>query len=253
MLEVDTDSDTAQELGRQLRRLAERRGARVTEIDASTDLPWVDLTFLALDTETTGLSPSDDRVIEVAWVRHERGQAAGSFEQLVDAGRAVPDAVVRLTGIDDDALVGMPSFDVVADGIVKAMEGVDFVAAYNAGFDRAFLEQELARCGRVLPDVPWIDPLVFIREVDRYKPGKKLKDASRRWGVGHSRPHRALADAEATGRLLLRVAPFLPSRTLADLLDQQRRWAARQAADPPPHDPPAESASVEEADRTDES
>lgn len=218
--------------------------ATLFEVDPASELPWRELSFLALDTETTGLDPEADHVIEVAWVRFERGVETERFAQLCRTDRPLSPSVFALTGINDEMLRSEPTFAELAPALMTAIQQVDFVAAYNAPFDRGFLERELGRVGLSLPDVPWVDPLVFIKEVDRYKPGKKLSDASKRWGVELHRPHRALADARATGELLLRVAPFLPPRTLEELLEQQARWSARQRAEGPPDTPQARPSSA---------
>src|SRR2546421_11412533 len=56
--------------------------------------------YAALDLETTGLDPARDRVIEIGAVAFTPGQVTSTLEQLVDPGRAVPDTVLRLTGIN---------------------------------------------------------------------------------------------------------------------------------------------------------
>jgi DNA polymerase III epsilon subunit-like protein len=234
LVQALTDDAGARALTEELERVVAGYGkrARLVALDPARDIVWSDLAFLALDTETTGLDPAADRVIELGWSRVDRGEETDAHAQLCSFDGTLDESVSRLTGLSDAALQGAPSFADAAPALLDALAGVDFVAAYNAAFDRAFLANELQRIGRELPDVPWIDPLVFIREVDRYKPGKKLSEASQRWGVSLDAPHRALADARATAKLLLKVAPFLPARTLTDLIDQQQRWGARQATEP---------------------
>lgn len=207
---------------------------QVRELDSATEMPWTELRFLALDTETTGLNRAADRIMEIAWVLFERGVVKERFSQLLQVGIPLPQPIIALTGIEDSMLAQQPEFSSIADSLVQALESVDFVVAYHAPFDRGFIEHELARCGKTLPVTPWVDPLVFIKEVDRYKPGKKLADASERWGVAHGKPHRAWDDALATGELLLKVGPFLPMRTLDDVLCQQDNFRKRQRSDADP-------------------
>ena len=108
------------------------------------------------------------------------------------------------------------------------MTEAKFIVAYNAKFDRLFLESEMRRIGKTMPDLPWVDPCIFIREIDRYKKGKRLKDASTRWGVTLKDAHRALADATATGLLLYKLVPHLKNELLHDLMQQQNRWQEEQ-------------------------
>src|SRR4029077_20171632 len=62
--------------------------------------------YVALDLETTGLDPARDRVIEVGAVAFTPELVSASLERLVNPGRAVPEAVLRLTGIRQEELRG---------------------------------------------------------------------------------------------------------------------------------------------------
>src|ERR671934_1788869 len=55
--------------------------------------------YVALDLETTGLDPERDRVIEVGAVAFDTSRVVATLDRLVDPGRSVPDAVLKLTGI----------------------------------------------------------------------------------------------------------------------------------------------------------
>src|SRR5262245_21463641 len=63
-----------------------------------------DLDVVALDTETTGLSPGGgDRIVSVAAVRVRRGEVhrGEAFDALVRPGRAIPLAATQIHGITD--------------------------------------------------------------------------------------------------------------------------------------------------------
>ncbi|MFZ9889278.1 MAG: exonuclease domain-containing protein, partial [Myxococcota bacterium] len=216
LLQASLTEERSQALLAQITALLVSHGveAELRELDPHQQLPWPELRFLALDTETTGLDARDDRIVELSWVTFDRGKERGRFSSLCDPLTSLPAEATAVTGITPEMLQGQPRFDALAPSLLEAISDVDFVVAYHAPFDRGFLAAELRRCGRSLPPTPWIDPLLFVREVDRFKPGKRLEDVTRRWGIAHDRPHRALDDAAATGELLLRVASFLPARTL---------------------------------------
>ncbi len=189
---------------------------------------WTQLPFLCVDTETTGLDHTSNRVIEVAWIMFEKEKEIFSDSRLCSIGTPLPAEIVTLTGINDGMLVDKPSFAAHADDLLKAMAEAQFIVAYNAKFDRLFLESELHRVGKTMPNLPWVDPCIFIREIDRYKKGKRLQDAATRWGVTLKDAHRALADATATGLLLYKLVPHLKSKSLHDLMQQQNRWQEEQ-------------------------
>jgi DNA polymerase III epsilon subunit family exonuclease len=202
----------------------------VRVVDPLREQPWTELSFVAVDVETTGFIAGRDRVIEVAWVRFERGREVERFSSLLCVDVDIPEPVRRLTGIHKGMLADKPRFVDVAPGLVDALASADFVVAYNAPFDRGFLSTELRAAGRELPDGPWVDPLAFLRELEDKSVPKRLCDAARRFGVENPGAHRAENDARATGELLLRLAPRLPARTLQELLDKQGRWSRLTAA-----------------------
>ncbi len=219
--------------------------AHVTVVDPVHELPWTDLSFVAVDVETTGFTAGTDRVIEVAWVRFDRGRESERFSSLLYVDVDVPAAVRRITGIHPGMLADRPVFADVAHGLLEALATADFAVAYNARFDRSFLTAELQRMNAVLPDVPWVDPLAFVRDLETQshpsgrnseRLPKGLADVARRFGVPLAGAHRAENDARATGELLLRLAPRLRARTLADLIDTEARWS--RLADPAPVEPP---------------
>jgi DNA polymerase III epsilon subunit-like protein len=237
-IELCADDAATERLAHKLAALAREIDGRaqVNVKDAARDLPWPELSFVAVDVETTGFVAGIDRVIEVGWVRFEHGREVERFATLIDAGVDVPDPVRALTGIAPSMLRGKPAFADVARGLLDVLASVDFAVAYNATFDRGFLAAELRCCGLHLPDVPWIDPLTFVRSLDTSSSdaaSKKLCEAARRFGVTSSTSHRAEGDARTTAELLLKLAPRLSARTLAELLDAQERWSRLPAPSTP--------------------
>ena len=60
--------------------------------------------YTVVDTETTGLSPQTDRLIEIAAIRVRDGKEVARFETLVDPERDLSDEIVELTGITNAEL-----------------------------------------------------------------------------------------------------------------------------------------------------
>lgn len=229
-LQTDLDDATCKKLATLIRREAKKLdpAAELSVENTLANGPWLSLPFLCVDTETTGLDRANHRVIEVAWVVFHEQQITLNDARLCATGEPLPPEIVELTGISDAMLAGQPSFGDHADALLEAMSKVAFIVAYNANFDKLFLEAEMRRVGKSMPDLPWVDPCVFIREIDRYQKGKKLSDAATRWGVELVGAHRALADAKATGLLLQKLAPHLKAQSLAELVKMQEGWQQEQ-------------------------
>lgn len=122
------------------------------------------LTVLVLDTETTGLDASRDRIIELALLRvpvdSQSGLPVGAvtvYDGLEDPGMPISKEVQEITGITD-AMVRGQRLDEAR--IAQMLEGVDLVVAHNAGFDRPFCESRLPqfrqlRWGCSIADMNW--------------------------------------------------------------------------------------------------
>ena len=106
-------------------------------------------TYVALDLETTGLDPSDDRITEIGAVRFdEEGHELGVFDQLIDPGRPIPAFTEKLTGITNEDVKGAPAFGEIANDLA-AFVGESAVVGQNVRFDLAFLAEAGRRVRRV--------------------------------------------------------------------------------------------------------
>ncbi|MEO0786224.1 MAG: DNA polymerase III subunit epsilon [Pseudomonadota bacterium] len=165
---------------------------------------------IAFDTETTGLDPlNGDRVIEVGGVELINHIPTGkNVRMLINPGRQVSEATVRITGLTDDILADKPQFEdpSVVDALVDFI-GDAKIVAHNAGFDRGFLNMELERCGRpIYPDERWVDTLMIAKK--RFPGAPASLDAlCRRFDVSlESRTlHGALLDAQLLATVYLEL------------------------------------------------
>lgn len=123
---------------------------------------------IAFDTETTGLNPMDgDRIIEIGAVELINHIPTGrTFRRLINPGRPVSEATVRITGITDDHLKDQPPFEHpdIIDAFLSFVGDATLVA-HNASFDRGFLNMELDRCGHPpIGESRWVDTVMIARK-----------------------------------------------------------------------------------------
>ena len=136
---------------------------------------WKDEPWIIADVETSGLEASRDRVIEIGFCRVEGRRVVERAGWLVDPELpSLPPAIVQLTGLRIEDLRGQPRFPAIASEVLARLASAPVVVAYNAGFDRGFIGTELQRAGHALDGRPWVDPLVFVREMDRYEFRRRL-------------------------------------------------------------------------------
>lgn len=156
--------------------------------------------YAALDLETTGLDPSRDRVIEVGAVAFTTDTVLSTLEELVDPGRAVPDTVLRLTGIKADELRGASEPRAALGRLSDFLRGRQPVG-HGARLDVDFL----ANAGVWPEGLEILDTLDLARILLPGVTSHSLPLLSTELGFTQPRPHRALDDADATRQLLLRL------------------------------------------------
>ena len=169
--------------------------------------------IVVFDTETTGIEPGKDRIIELGAVSLEAGAETGSLDALVrlPEGVRLSPFIVELTGITDEQLLaeGVDQRE-AAEDFCRLLEGCErpLLVAYNAQFDLNFLYHFLRPCGRadVLRLPRFLDALTVYR--DRRDYPQKLCNAIEAYGLGDTavNSHRAVDDARATVALLRAMA-----------------------------------------------
>lgn len=166
-------------------------------------------TIIVLDFETSGMSPQyGDRPIEVGAVRIEGDLIVDRFQALMNPGFPVSWFIERLTGIGNDLIASAPPCEEVMARFADWI-GETPLVAHNAGFDRAFLDAELALIGRERTNAMACSMLAARRLVPD-SPDHKLATLVRHLGIYTDGAfHRALADAEMTGHLWIAMTDLL--------------------------------------------
>lgn len=181
----------------------------------------MDRTFVALDLETTGLSPRLDRMIEVGAVRFRGDDVLATFQSLVRPEVSIPRPVQELTGIRDADVAAAPPPEQVLAQIIDFV-GDSAVVAHSGTFDLSFLID-----GQAGQAYELFDTLDLARIMLPMAPSHSLPHLSRQLGLTHADPHRALSDADAARQLfrfLWRFARGLPSDLFDRILELAAGW-----------------------------
>ena len=110
-------------------------------------MPRPPVQIVVVDTETTGLDPTRDRVIDIGAVRLDADlRVAATWSTLVDPGRTLPLQITRLTGIATADLAGAPAFPRAYVELCEFV-GEALIVGQNVAFDLAMLGAAAARCG----------------------------------------------------------------------------------------------------------
>jgi len=165
-----------------------------------------------LDFETSGLSPSRDRVIEIAAIRCFGGEVVSQFQTLVRFDGRLEPKITEITGLTSADLVnGMD--EETSFRILNRIIGDSVLVAHNALFDLGFLHHALMRFAKRSFRNSFLDTLTIARARHTYP--HNLKEMCNRYGVELEGAHRSLNDVYACWKLLEKmneeqsVAPHL--------------------------------------------
>ena len=94
--------------------------------------------FTAFDTETTGLYPARDRVIEIGAVRFSKDGVQEQFSQLINPEKPMPYMAMKVNGITDSMLCNQPLFPAVYPKFADFLKS-SILIAHNTRFDVSLL------------------------------------------------------------------------------------------------------------------
>lgn len=162
-----------------------------------------------LDTETTGLSATDE-ILQIGIVRSD---GATILNQLIKPTIPIPAGASAVHGVYDRDVAGAPGFNQIYIRLSTLLAG-QVVVAYNMDFDWRMLQQTAARYR--LPDLRMAKRHCAMKEYARFKGARrkngrnyiwhKLGAAARQEGLTVTKAHDALDDARLTLALINKMA-----------------------------------------------
>jgi DNA polymerase-3 subunit epsilon len=194
---------------------------------------------IILDTETTGLEPSEGhRVIEIGCVELvDRRVSQNRYHQYLNPGREIEDGALEVHGISGEFLADKPAFEDVVDDFLAFVAGAELII-HNAPFDVGFIDNELALMGRgdrLADHCTVLDTLEMARDLH---PGQRnsLDALCKRYDVDNSSRtlHGALLDAEILGDVYLAMTGGQSDLGLSfDRVDDESHDAVHELVEKP--------------------
>ncbi|MFQ5584895.1 MAG: PolC-type DNA polymerase III, partial [Calditrichia bacterium] len=184
--------------------------------------------FISLDIETTGLDYQKDDIIEFAAVHYQNGKAVEHINFFIRPTKAIPQNITRITGITDaDVANARPFAEVLPQ--IQSFTGDYPLIAHNVNFDLPFLEYHARKSNDNFVD--WnnrkkeyhyfanrkIDTVILARLYLHFLPSSSLATLREYFQFKVDTAHRALPDAEVTGKIFLELVKIALRTKLADL------------------------------------
>jgi DNA polymerase III epsilon subunit family exonuclease len=200
-------------------------------------VPLHDATFLVIDLETTGASPTTGaNITEVGAVKIRAGEILEEFSTFVNPGTSVPFYITQLTGITDEMLAFAPSIDEVFPELLQFIESNSapadeiILVAHNAPFDIGFLKSAAHSLRIPWPNYHILDTVTLARRTvgKDEVPNYKLGTLAMYFETEVQPTHRALDDAKTTVEILHRLIERLGGFGVESTLELRKFLAQRR-------------------------
>jgi len=164
--------------------------------------------FVAVDTETTGLDSKRDSIIELGAVRVINGEIGDCFSLLVNPQREIPPFVSRLTGITTSMVLTAPPIDKALPEFLEFV-GDSPIVGHNLPFDLSFISSNgeklgLHSVGEESYDTAFLSRLLFPNLKNR-----GLRSMTKLFNLKARQYHRAEADSHLCAQLFILLQKLL--------------------------------------------
>jgi DNA polymerase-3 subunit alpha (Gram-positive type) len=164
--------------------------------------------FVALDVETTGLNPAQDKIIEIGMVKVCDGIVTDQYKSFINPGIKLPLKITQLTGIHDGMLKGQPTIEELIEEIIEFI-GDAPILGHNVLFDYSFIKKAAVN-HKMTFEKKGIDTLKIARRLLPETPHKNLDYLCACFHIDPGSSHRAYDDAVSAMKLYLKLYEINP-------------------------------------------
>ena len=183
----------------------------------------LDIPFVILDVETTGLNAKRDRVTEIALLRIEDCKVVAEWQSLINPTIDISDEIFKFTGISNQLVAKAPIFLNTIEILKSYLKGA-IVLAHNASFDKGFLVEEFSRA-----DNHFNNDMLCTVELSRVLfPQEKrhnLDSLIDRHGLQVGSRHRAMGDVQLVWQWLTKMK----EQIAPEILDKSVEYALKKS------------------------
>ncbi len=162
--------------------------------------------YILVDTETTGLSPEWDSLIEIGAIKYCKGIEVDRFQSLIQPpfGPEIDPFITNLTGITPEMLMDAPGTKEVLEQFDKFVKD-EIIVGYNVNFDINFLYDNYMEYLDKPFTNDYIDVMRIARKVYPQLPHHRLIDMVIKYGIDQDCAHRSIADVLTTQECYVRL------------------------------------------------
>lgn len=160
--------------------------------------------IITFDTETTGVSTTDDRIIQIAAIKKFPDGKVEEKNYLINPTVKISPEATEVHGITDETVKDAPTFKQLASAMGKWFNGADISGFNTDSFDCNIMLSEMERCDLTFLD--WDCNFVDVMKLYRhFYPNTQEAIYERFFGEKLENAHDALADCRASDRILEKI------------------------------------------------
>ena len=159
-----------------------------------------EVNFVAIDVETTGLSPVYNELIEISAIKYEKAKKKDTFSTLIRPKKEISDTITNITGITNEMVKNAPNIEQVMPKLIDFI-GEYPIVAHNANFDYSFLQNNSQKS---FSKNKVIDTVAISRKMLPSLPNHKLNTVSKYIGIEEDGFHRAEFDCECCAKIYIK-------------------------------------------------
>ncbi len=179
--------------------------------------------YVVFDIETTGFSPTKNRIIEIGAVKVVNGEVTETFSEFVNPEVPIPYRITKLTSITDAMVKDADTIEAILPRFLAFCTD-SVLVAHNAKFDTSFIKENAKRLG--LPyDYTSVDTLGISRALLPKLNKHTLDAVAKELNVVLENHHRAVDDATCTAYIFVKLIKRLKDLNI-DTLDKVNEYCA---------------------------
>ena len=154
--------------------------------------------YVVFDLETTGISPSNDKIVEISAVKVKNHKVIDEFSTLVNPECHISEGASVVNGIYDDMVKDSPVIADVLPLFVEFIEDLPLAGHNIHSFDIKYIYRDCEKYLGMIPGNDYIDTLHISRKFLPEMAHHRLTDLAQHYGISTEGAHRALKDCYMT-------------------------------------------------------
>ena len=150
--------------------------------------------YVVFDLETTGVSPYNDRIVEISAVKVKNHEVVDEFSTLVNPECHISEGASAVNGIYDDMVKDSPVIEKVLPEFIEFIEDLPLAGHNIHSFDMKFIYRDCEKFLGITPENDYIDTLYISRRCLPEMAHHRLTDLAIHYGISIEGAHRALKD-----------------------------------------------------------